>query len=375
MTASARTRYRARCAAVVVVALIVVAVTVVFDVAHLVVPFATGADSRQPSPPQTAPMCWSDASDLAGAPGEEVIRKGIAAAYVPRPERSLMPAMPSQPSGVVRHVNLPRGKRLVALTFDLCEQPDEIAGYQGGVVDFLRQHAIKATFFAGGKWLLTHKERAKQLMVDPLFEIANHTFEHHNARVLDDEALANDIDDAELAYEQVRAELQGNKCTWPDHSTTAYQRAQEHLTLFRFPYGACDARALEVVASMGLKAIQWDVSSGDPSPATTPELMTDNVLERVRPGSIVVFHANGRGRNTEAALPGIVAGLQARGYRFVTISELLAAGEPDITPICYDNTVGDTDGYDDVARRLEARYDNFRRHAAQHRGAMPDREP
>jgi peptidoglycan-N-acetylglucosamine deacetylase len=361
MTDPAHKRHHAICVAVVV--------------ALPVLPFAAGAEPRESKPHQTAPMCWNDASDLAGAPGEELIRKGVAAAYVPPPARSPTQVMPPQPPGVVRRVHLSRGERLVALTFDLCEQPDEIAGYQGGAVDFLRQRAIKATFFAGGKWLLTHRDRAMQLMVDPLFEIGNHTFEHHNARVLDDEALTNDIERAELAYEQVRGELQANKCTWPDHSTPAYQRASEHLMLFRFPYGACDARALDAVASMGLKAIQWDVSSGDPSPAAGPELMIGNVLERVRPGSIVVFHANGRGHNTEAALPDIIAGLQARGYRFVTISELLAAGEPEITPICYDNAVGDTYSYDDLARRLEARYEHFRRHAAQHRGPTPHDEP
>ena len=49
---------------------------------------------------------------------------------------------------------------------------------------------------------------------------------------------------------------------------------------------------------MGLKAIQWDVSSGDPWIGQTPERMTKAVLDSVKPGSIVLFHANGRGWHT-----------------------------------------------------------------------------
>ena len=71
--------------------------------------------------------------------------------------------------------------------------------------------------------------------------------------------------------------------------------------------------------------------------------MTQNVLSSVRPGSIVLFHANGRGWHTEAALPGIVGALRAKGYEFVTVSELLAAGEPVMSATCYDSRPGDTD--------------------------------
>ena len=71
--------------------------------------------------------------------------------------------------------------------------------------------------------------------------------------------------------------------------------------------------------------------------------MTQNVLASVRPGSIVLFHANGRGWSTDAALPGIVSALQAKGYEFATVTELLAAGEPVMSDTCYDSRPGDTD--------------------------------
>ena len=96
--------------------------------------------------------------------------------------RTALPAIPQQLRGSIRHVKLPAGRKLVALTFDLCESSHEIAGYEGRIVEYLRKHKIKATFFAGGHWLMTHKKRAMQLASDPLFEIGNHSWTHANMR-------------------------------------------------------------------------------------------------------------------------------------------------------------------------------------------------
>ena len=76
------------------------------------------------------------------------------------------------------------GKKLVALTFDLCETAGEAAGYDGAIVDYLRSQRIKATYFAGGQWMASHKARAQQLLSDPLFEIGTHGWVHRNARLL-----------------------------------------------------------------------------------------------------------------------------------------------------------------------------------------------
>src|SRR5262249_34407787 len=87
----------------------------------------------------------------------------------------------------------------------------------------------------------------------------------------------------------------------------------------------------------------WDVSSGDPTFAQSARAIEHQVLANVQPGSIVLFHANGRGWHTEGALPGIIAALKARGYEFATVSELLAAGGPVVAATCYDSRPGDTD--------------------------------
>ena len=265
------------------------------------------------------------------------------AAYTPLPQR-----------GIVRRVKLPPGKKLIALTFDLCEQPSEIAGYQGGIVDFLRQNRIKATFFVGGKWMLSHRDRAQQLMADGLFEVANHAWEHRNLRNLSGRALTDEVRNVQLAYEQVRDELAAKQCV----GRTAACRPRSR----RRGGSACSASRSAHAARR-----RWRKSpnrgscrfNGTCRPAIRhsgcpPATMTQNVLASVRPGSIVLFHANGRGWSTEAALPGIVSALQAKGYEFVTVTELLAAGEPVMSDTCYDFRPGDTDRPRPPRRRRSA---------------------
>ena len=98
---------------------------------------------------QTPKACWVP-SDLAYRQGEERVQRGVRQARIAPPQRTLADYTPIPQRGAVRRVKLPAGKKLVALTFDLCEQPFEIAGYQGGMVDFLRENRVKATFFMGG---------------------------------------------------------------------------------------------------------------------------------------------------------------------------------------------------------------------------------
>jgi peptidoglycan/xylan/chitin deacetylase (PgdA/CDA1 family) len=299
------------------------------------------------------PMCWSPEM-LAARPDDHRIQSAGRSALRTAPKRTPVAGQPLDPSRrlAIRRVDLPPGVKLVALTFDLCEQPHEIAGYQGAIVDYLRAERVKATFFAGGKWMLTHRDRTQQLMADPLFEIGNHAWEHRNLRLLRGSALTSEIENTQVSYEQVREELGARQCLGFDGRRPAVQSSAARLSLFRFPFGACDDPSLAAVGEMGLKAIQWDVSSGDPWSGQTPERMTQGVLGSVKPGSIVLFHANGRGWHTSQAIRAIIPALKAKGYRFVTVTELLDSGKPVYSRTCYDSRPGDTDRYDVVAQRL-----------------------
>ena len=297
-------------------------------------------------------QCWSPEA-LAARADEKAPRRGAPGHAQRIPDIKLSPYQPVSPAlhGSIRRVALPPGKKLIALTFDLCEQPGEIAGYDGAIVDYLRASNVRATFFAGGKWLLTHTERSQQLIADPRFEVGSHGWAHMNVRGLSAGPLAGELRGPQAAYEATRARLAQRQCAAPGVS-----RIPPRISLYRFPYGACSAEALGATAASGLLAVQWDISTGDPDPNQSASAIAAAVLRHVKPGSIVLMHANGRGHNTAAALPLLIPKLKVLGYQMVTVSELLAAGRPEIAQTCYDAKPGDTDRYDRLfAFRTEAR--------------------
>lgn len=326
-----------------------------------------------PAAASELPLCWPE-DRLRGTSQEHHIRKDIAAAFrAPPTGRARRPAATGRFfGGAIRRVDLPPDVRKVALTFDLCEQPHEISGFQGDIVDYLRDNRIPATFFAGGKWFLTHPQRAEQILADPLFEVANHAWEHRNFRLLDTTRANVEIGAAQRAYEIIRAGLEARGCRAPWSRQPAHRAAPQSMHLFRFPFGACKPDSLKAVNDAGLMAIQWDVSSGDPWRGMTTEDMVRQVVGRTRPGSIIIFHANGRGWKTGAALPQIIRALRNRGFGFVTVSELLAipGAKPVVSKTCYDARPGDSDRYDALAVKLEARYRAF-----YERFAPADRKP
>jgi peptidoglycan/xylan/chitin deacetylase (PgdA/CDA1 family) len=247
--------------------------------------------------------------------------------------------VPQELRGSIRSVELPPGEKLIALTFDLCETSGDVAGYDGRIIDLLRAQRVKATFFAGGKWMETHEERAAQLIADPNFEVGGHGLRHLDMARLSGEALKDEIVLTEAAYVQARKSLLARQCAAPMETSTL---PPDHLSLMRFPYGSCNAASLAAVADQGELAIQWDVVTGDPDPHRSAKAIADTILGKVHPGAIIVAHANGRGWHTADALAIAIPKLKEEGYGFVTVSELVAAGKPVIAAKCYLDQPGGT---------------------------------
>ncbi len=289
--------------------------------------------------------CYSPAA-LAAVPGEEIAAKGNHTYDAPTKLAGVTtaPAVPDGLRGAIRRVDVPKGQKVIALTFDLCEQRGEVAGYEGRIFDYLRQQGVKATFFAGGKWMASHQERTKQLMLDPLFEIGNHTETHRNLRLVTPEVLRQEVLAPQKVYEDTRARLAANRCVASSDAVASQVPAEPRV--FRFPYGACNDASLKAVNDAGMLAIQWDVATGDPDPHESAARIADAMIHESKPGSIVVNHANGRGWHTPEALTIAIPKLRAKGYTFVTVSELMAMGKPVIVSECYDRKPGDTNRYD-----------------------------
>ena len=94
---------------------------------------------------------------------------------------------------------------------------------------------------------------------------------------------------------------------------------------FRFPAITYDARTLGDVEALGFVVVHYRWEVGDPDPHETANRIVNETLEGARPGDILINHINGRGWHTAEALPRMIAGLQAKGYRFVLLKDYLTA--------------------------------------------------
>ena len=291
--------------------------------------------------------CWAP-SELRGRRGERKIRALARPDHSPptRPE-PLHPYPPLRPelARSLRSVELPPGDMRVALTFDLCEQADELTGYDGRLVDILREHDVRATFFAGGKWMRSHPERTQQLMADPRFEVGNHAWTHGNMRVLRGREMEAQIHWTQAQYEILRDALLARPCARPflreaDNAIPFLPRA------FRYPYGTCNRASLDAVASAGLYPVQWSVVTGDPSAGQSAENIVSGVLRKLAPGAVIIAHANGRGWHTAEALEVLIPAIRERGFEFATVSELIEGGRPRMVETCYESKPGDNLRYD-----------------------------
>ena len=162
-----------------------------------------------------------------------------------------LPPLPAD-EGIIRRVHLPEGLKAAALTFDMCELDASTTGCDMDVINFLREHSIPATLFMGGKWMRTHSSRVRQIMTDPIFELANHNWSHGNCALLSPEGLKAQILWTQAEYELLReqAALESGLDDIP-----------ESMTLFRLPYGRNSESALKIIAELGLRVIQWDVAA------------------------------------------------------------------------------------------------------------------
>jgi peptidoglycan-N-acetylglucosamine deacetylase len=292
--------------------------------------------------------CWSP-EELLGSPAEKKGGRAGRSSAATLPERK-SPRFQLEPLGPalwnsIRSVEPRDGRKVIALTFDLCARERETAGYDAAIVNYLRRNRVKATFFAGGKWMRSHPEQLLQLMADPLFEIGNHSWSHADLRVLTGEKMEAQVRQAQAQYELLWEELAarpGAAAAGP----AEMNKIPGLPLVFRFPYGACSPESLRFVPSQGLPAVQWSIVTGDADPRQTATKIARAVLDQARPGAIIVAHANGHGHGTAAALPLFIPELQKRGYELVTVSELLASGPVAAAQQCYELKPGDNRRYD-----------------------------
>ncbi|MFI5680409.1 polysaccharide deacetylase family protein [Streptomyces cellulosae] len=263
--------------------------------------------------------CGTAQEPPAAHPAPSAPRAAIPPSSSPRP-----PTLAPGPGGLTPVFrNGPRTHgRTVALTFDADmtagEGPRAAAGERFDnprLIAALRALKVPATVFMTGRWAEQYPVQARSIGRDPLFEIANHSYSHY--------AFTGDCYDLPtLSQDRMRADV--------ERAYTAFRRAgvPEPMPYFRFPGGCYDRLALKTLTSAGVTVVQWDVVSGDAF-ATDADAVARQVLEGVRPGSVVVMHCTTSAAPvTERAVRTVVPELRRRGFRFVKVSELIgdAAG-------------------------------------------------
>ncbi|MFN2508421.1 MAG: polysaccharide deacetylase family protein [Chthoniobacterales bacterium] len=188
----------------------------------------------------------------------------------------------------------------IAMTFD--DGPH--ATLTPKLLDLLAARRIKATFFVVGQCAAEYPEIVKRAAREG-HEIANHSWSHQNLGKMGDEGVRRELQKADDAIEEAIG-------TRP--------------TLMRPPYGSLTPRQRTWVHEVwGYRVIIWDVDPLDwkrPGPA----VVTSRIVNETRPGSIILAHDIHP--PTIEAMPATFEQLQDRGFKFVTVSELLAMARP-----------------------------------------------
>lgn len=193
-------------------------------------------------------------------------------------------------------------EKIIALTFD--DGPDEVFTPQ--VLDILKKNDVKATFFLVGENLKQNKEIVKRQFEEG-HEIGNHTYTHINV--------------AKSGYDKVYEEI-----------TKTQEEIKEIIgvepKLFRPPYRAMSRNMCDIIKNKNMNIILW--SNLDPRDWSNPGVysIVNTIESKVGNGNIILLHDYNNLRNSKSqtiqALESVIPYLKEQGYKFVTISELIA---------------------------------------------------
>ena len=194
----------------------------------------------------------------------------------------------------------PSGKSEIALTFDAGANAE---CFEDLIAALERAH-VHSTFFVTGNWAQRNRDCAIAITRHG-HEVGNHTWNHLDLTRQPDDIVREEISRAEILL----TELSG----------------QSPRPRLRAPFGVRDERVLRIAATLGYRSIYWTIDSLDSvEPRKTAAFLIDRVTSKTDAqldGAIILMHVGEK--STADALPVIIANLQGRGFRLVTLSNLL----------------------------------------------------
>jgi peptidoglycan/xylan/chitin deacetylase (PgdA/CDA1 family) len=203
------------------------------------------------------------------------------------------------PGSVIYRV--PVREKVVALTFDDGPRPP----FTGEILDVLRDQGVVATFFLIGENVARHPGLARRIKAEG-HALGNHGWAHRRLDGLSRVQAQNEI-------------LRGARAIRSATGT--------HPRILRPPYGAIDGRLVGdrgIAAQLGQQLVMWSVETRDWA-TRSPLRVAAGTVRGIEPGAVVLLHDGGGNRDhVVTATRWMVGHLARKGYRFVTVPELLA---------------------------------------------------
>ena len=209
-------------------------------------------------------------------------------------------------AGIHEVILLPTHAKLVALTFD---GGGDTANGTPLILKTLRRRHVPATFFLAGRWIRLHEGLARA--IGKGFRVGNHTYDHAQQTGLSAAEIRQDV----------------RRGAWWVQAATG----QDPRPLFRFPYGARDARTISVIGSLGYQSIRWSLDTWGwmgRSMGQSVATVVQRVANHLEPGAIILMHvgvAHDGALLDAEALPRVITLVRSRGYRFVGLGRFVRA--------------------------------------------------
>lgn len=171
------------------------------------------------------------------------------------------------------------------------------------VLKVLKEEQVPATFFLSGPWAVKHPDETRAIY-NSGHEISSHGDKHINLSEYPRDTIEDNISKAHHALLSVIGRV---------------------APFFRPPNGDYDDLVIDTARGLGYETVIWSVDSLDwKNPG--PQYMVDRVLKKTIPGAIILCHASDSSKEIHRALPAIIKGLRAKGYKLVTLSQLFKGG-------------------------------------------------
>jgi endonuclease/exonuclease/phosphatase family metal-dependent hydrolase/peptidoglycan/xylan/chitin deacetylase (PgdA/CDA1 family) len=202
----------------------------------------------------------------------------------------------------------------VAITLDACGSESSSSashGYDADLINYLIQNNIPATLFLNVRWIKNNHETAKQLAVNPLFEIQNHGY-YHKPCTLSDAAvygLAATANEQEMIVEIKAA------------SDEIYNLLGVRTKYYRPGTGMADPKCVELAESNGHKVVDWSLNGDGGSKRPAAEIKERWL--KAQGGDVIISHMNHPVRFVAEGVMAAIPGLQQKGVKFVKLSELI----------------------------------------------------